>query len=102
MPRRSLPNAPVVVDQAQSKFNASVVDALRQNAKTALVGRDIELTALTAGTNNVAHGLGKIPTGWIVIRKNATADLWEAQDPNDKYLFLATDNVACEFVIRVF
>lgn len=27
-------------------------------------------------TNRVAHGLGRIPTNWLVVDKNAQADVW--------------------------
>lgn len=35
--------------------------------------------ALSGTTTLVRHGLGKIPIGWIIIDKNAQADVW--RDP---------------------
>ena len=43
-----------------------------------------------AATNYVAHGLGRTPQGWIIVRINAAATVYEAQDPDDRYLYLTT------------
>jgi hypothetical protein len=32
---------------------------------------------LTTGVTNVNHRLGRPPQGWIVVRKNSNADIWE-------------------------
>lgn len=49
---------------------------------------DVSLTT-AAGTNNVAHKLGRAIRGWHIVKKNANADIW--QDPEstvDQTLFL--------------
>lgn len=33
--------------------------------------------SLTTSFQNVNHGLGRAPAGWIVVGKNANADVWE-------------------------
>jgi hypothetical protein len=49
-----------------------------------LDGRLITDVALTAGKNNlVKHKLGRTPLGWIVVRRNNSASIWERLDLND-------------------
>ena len=47
---------------------------------------DQELSASTS--NAVAHGLDRTPQGWLVVRTNAAATVYAAQDPDDRYLYL--------------
>lgn len=40
------------------------------------------IALLTGATNEVNHGLGRPPLGWIIIRKRGQADVWDLQDSN--------------------
>ena len=42
--------------------------------------RDISITAGTPLVVN--HGLARPVIGWVVVRKNANADIWDSQDTN--------------------
>lgn len=42
----------------------------------------VEDVALTTSTKSVKHGLGRAPTGWLLVRKTANANVWDAQDSN--------------------
>jgi len=51
--------------------------------KEILDGIRVTNVALLNGvTNEVNHGLGRTPLGWIIIRKRAQADIWDLQDSN--------------------
>lgn len=39
-----------------------------------------DLTVLSASGLTVSHGLGRDIQGWVVIRKGAQADVWEASN----------------------
>lgn len=54
---------------------------------------------LTTTTALVSHGLGKRPVGWLIIDKNAQADIW--RDPlvevtADKIPLRASATVTCD------
>lgn len=52
-------------------------------AKPVLDGVLLKSVALINGVTNVVdHSLGRSPLGWIVVRKRATADIWDVQDAN--------------------
>lgn len=52
-------------------------------------GREVERT-LVAGSNRLAHGLGRTPRGWLVLRcKGAANDLYESASDNN-FLTLVT------------
>ncbi len=51
--------------------------------KQILDGILLTKVSLTTGvTNPVDHKLGRQPLGWLVLRKRATADIWDTQDTN--------------------
>ncbi len=48
-----------------------------------LDGRLIEDVVLTGTqTLSLAHGLGRRLVGWVIVRKNATGDVWDGQKTN--------------------
>ena len=57
--------------------------ALDPIIKNALVGgTTLTSIALKAGANIVAHGLGRTLQGWMIVRKRASADIYDTQDQN--------------------
>jgi len=60
-------------------LEANVRDTLEPLLRRELLdGRLIEDAALTTGTgNDLLHKLGRVPKGWIVVKQNAQADVWE-------------------------
>lgn len=52
--------------------------------------KDITLVANTP--TPVAHLLNKPITGWTIIRKNTSADIWEPQSADQRLLWLEADN----------
>lgn len=56
-----------------------VIDAV--SSKPALDHVLVANVPLVAGAvTHVAHGLARAPIGWVLVRKRATADVWDAQD----------------------
>lgn len=43
---------------------------------------------LSTGDTRVAHGLGRTPQGWFVVRNNANTTIWEATASTDPKTFL--------------
>lgn len=59
----------------------SVLDNITD--KEILDGIRVTNVPLISGiTNEINHGLGRIPLGWVIIRKRAQADIWDLQDSN--------------------
>jgi hypothetical protein len=56
---------------------------------------------LSSGANNVAHGLGREPLGYIIVQKNANVNVWDSQATNifpAKFLAL---NAASDVAVNV-
>lgn len=66
---------------------------------TLLKGVDL----VTGQANSVNHLLGKVLTGWLVIRQRSQADVWDSQDTNripDKTLILrCSANVTVDLLV---
>lgn len=58
---------------------------------------------VTGQTNSINHLLGKVLTGWIVIRQKASAIIWDSQDtnplPNKTLQLLCSSNVTCDLLV---
>lgn len=57
-------------------------------------GRTLSVTFSVAGTQNVQHLLGRQPTGWIVVGKTATCDVWNTSSPDSSFLYLESSAAA--------
>lgn len=65
-------------DVELSALQDNVVAALRPVEGCPLVtGRLVESVSLTAAASDVAHGLGRRLRGWILVRTNGTAAVYE-------------------------
>lgn len=62
--------------------------------------KDIYIPA--AGSINVNHGLGAKPRGWIVVRKDAYADIYEDESPAPNTIVKLTATAEVTFSIWVF
>lgn len=49
-----------------------------------LEGRLVEGVSLAAGSNEFAHGLGRVLRGWAVVRRSSAATLYDTQDTNTR------------------
>lgn len=63
-----------------------VTDALIANQL--LEGRIVTVTLTSGSFNRVTHGLARRPQGYIVLRRNANANLWDQPDGTDASSFL--------------
>ena len=74
-------------------MQSNVDSALRRLVQLVpiLDGRLVSDVTLTTSTTRVEHGLGRRPSGWIVVGKSADARVWDLQSSNnlqDRYLDL--------------
>lgn len=51
-------------------------------------GRVVTATFSGAGQQQVQHLLNRVPTGWVVVNKNATCDVWSYAPPDSRFLNL--------------
>jgi len=74
----------VTEDQELNRVQQNMAEALRPVLTAAVLdGRLVEDVALATGQDNVVnHGLGRAVRGWLVVRQNAQADLWDTQASN--------------------
>lgn len=63
----------------------------------------VDASLLSASDNTINHGLGRKVTGWVVVDKNANANVWQSTAVNnfpDKQLILKTSvNVTAKIYI---
>lgn len=63
----------------QNKW-AAILNPIISNPVTSnLVLKNI---SLSTGTNNIPHLLGRPLQGWVIVRKRASADIYDIQDNN--------------------
>lgn len=67
------------VDQLQSKWAAVLNPVI---ACPLINGLLLENVALEIGANVVNHRLGRKLTGWIIVRQNAAANIYDMQEFN--------------------
>lgn len=63
-----------------------VTDALVANQL--LEGRLLTVTLTAGAFTRVSHGLGRPPTGYLVVRRNANAVIWDQPNGTDSGAFL--------------
>lgn len=71
-------------DPESQKLQQNVENAIEPIIRKEIIdGVLIKDVCLRAGiSNEVKHALGRIPQGWIVVRKRADARIWDIQDHN--------------------
>ena len=79
--------APITGNDATDRSLRRVADELNHVLENPLLdGRQIDGIDLTTSTTKVSHKLGRVPRGWIVVRTNANAVVYEAADPDQRFL----------------
>ncbi len=63
----------------QNSWATAINPVLSNPANQSLLLKDV---VLAVGDNTINHRLGRKLQGWIVIRKNATADIYDKQSTN--------------------
>ena len=71
-------------DKEAQKFQQNVENTIEPIIRKEIIdGVLVKDVCLEPGTSNeVKHGLGRKPLGWIVVRKRADARIWDVQDFN--------------------
>lgn len=66
------------------RIQQNITKALQPIIQASIIdGVHLTGVVLTTGQANlVAHKLGRPPLGWLIVRKRATADIWDEQDGN--------------------
>lgn len=67
------------VNQLQSNIISSLMPLLQNPI---VDGRVITNVSLDVGSNTINHGLNRNLTGWFIIRKRSTSDIYDDQDNN--------------------
>ena len=78
-----------VADEALNRMQdriKTVTDALVANQL--LEGRLVTATLTSGGFNAVSHGLARPPQGYIVLRRDANASIWDLPNAADAFAFL--------------
>jgi len=57
-------------------------------------GQVVTATFSGAGQQRVEHLLSRVPTGWVVVGKNASCDVWSYGDADARFLLLEADAAA--------
>lgn len=89
-----------VINMIQDNIS-NIIDPL--SSKEILQGQILTKIALTTGTNNIAHKLGRRLLGWFIVRQRASATVYDTQDTNpspDIFLRLvASANVTVDLYV---
>lgn len=73
------------IDQNRSR------EAHQSNIGPLSGGRVLSVEFSGAGQQQVQHLMGKVPTGWLVVGKNATCDIWSYAASDTRFLYLESD-----------
>lgn len=79
------------VNQLQQNVSQTLNPILRNPIN---FGNIVESQSLAVGANTINHGLGRPLQGWLIVRKKASANIYDDQDNNanaDKTLVLISD-----------
>lgn len=63
-------------DQDLMRLQTNIAAAIEQIIRREILDYVIIDAAVSATATSFNHGLGRLPVGWIVIDKDATADVW--------------------------
>jgi hypothetical protein len=79
---KKIRTADEVLNRVQDSFDQALKSITRQDALAKVVIEDVVLVA--GGADNiVSHKLGRSVKGFLVVRKNAEADIWESPTTNN-------------------
>ncbi len=98
-PYRRVNDLDVKLDQVQD----AVSDSLNSIApKQILAGHILNVNFSGAGAKLITHGLGRNIIGWIVIDKDAVADVYRTNKDNPKSFLNLTASAAVNLKLWVF
>lgn len=70
-------------DREVNQLQSNIISALNPLLNNPLLfGSILTEQDLAVGTNIIKHGLNRTLQGWFLVRKRATADVWDSQDTN--------------------
>jgi hypothetical protein len=78
-----------VADEALNRVQdrlKTVTDALVANL--IMDGRLVTVTLTSGGFSAVSHGLARPPQGYLVVRRDANANIWDRPNSSDAFAFL--------------
>lgn len=79
------------VNMLQTSWSSAINPLLANPLSSMVILKDV---VLATGSNTINHRLNRVLQGWMVIRQNAVANLYDDQDQNplqNKTLILVTD-----------
>jgi hypothetical protein len=94
--RKALVNDPEV-RKVQDSIEPTIRDIV---GKSILDGLLLEDISLSSGSNIISHRLGRVPRGWIVVRKSSTATIYD--NSIDEYYLNLTASAVCRVSLWVF
>ncbi len=68
------------VNKVQDNINTSLSAVLSKEIVDGILLKEVDLVT---GTNVISHKLNRKIEGWIIVRKRATADIWDSQDSSN-------------------
>jgi hypothetical protein len=94
-----------VQDEVQNRVQDNTKKAIDQiNANVLTSGTILSKVSLKVGSNTVNHKLGKVLTGWFIVRQRSSATIYDTQDSNKTpaQTLLLTSSAAVTVDIYVF
>ena len=95
-------------DRIVNQLQDNIAKLLEPTATTVqdsplLAGKILEKVALTSGSNTIRHTLGRVLKGWFIVRRRASATVYDTQDSNDTpqvtLLLTASANVTVDLYV---
>jgi hypothetical protein len=70
-------------DEALDRVQSAVVDALQGQLPSVFEGGIVieGVQLLSTGPTVLQHGLGRLPLGYLVLKRNAAATIWDTPTP---------------------
>lgn len=100
------PDLDRVQDSVSQTLDAVAAEPILNNTLVSTMASGQRTVQLQIGTTfqNVAHGLGRAPLGWIVVRRDADTNIWEdpAGNTNAKLFLRLSASVAVNVTLLVF
>ncbi len=67
---------------------SNIEKSLSPLSRLEIVNGNLITVAVTTADKQVEHLLGRLPIGWIVVGKDANANVWQTAAFNDSYITL--------------
>ena len=86
-------------DEELNRVQSNIRASLDPVSRDLLLNR-LQLTAdIGTSDTSIQHALGRVPAGWIVIDKNANADIWRVSLTNTTIVLRASAPVKAKIFI---